>query len=64
MRSQLQVQCGYFPIFICLNILAESNEHIESVTGSGGKESAGSARDLTSVAGLGRSPGEGNGNPL
>ena len=32
--------------------------------GSDGKESACNARDLGSVPGLGRSPGEGNGNPL
>ena len=32
--------------------------------GSVGKESACNARDLGSVPGLGRSPGEGNGNPL
>ena len=32
--------------------------------GSDGKESAFSAGDLGSVPGLGRSPGEGNGNPL
>ena len=29
-----------------------------------GKESACNARDLGSIPGLGRSPGEGNGNPL
>ena len=28
------------------------------------KESVGTARDLGSIHGLGRSPGEGNGNPL
>ena len=32
--------------------------------GSDGKESACSARDLGLIAGSGRSPGEGNGNPL
>ena len=32
--------------------------------GSVGKESACSAGDLGSIPGLGRSPGEGNGNPL
>ena len=32
--------------------------------GSDGKESAFSARDLGSVPGWERSPGEGNGNPL
>ena len=32
--------------------------------GSDGKESACNARDLGSIPGLGRSPGEGNGSPL
>ena len=32
--------------------------------GSDSKESACSAGDLASIPGLGRSPGEGNGNPL
>ena len=32
--------------------------------GSDGKESACSAGDPSSIPGLGRSPGEGNGNPL
>ena len=32
--------------------------------GSGGKESACNAGDLSSISGLDRSPGEGNGNPL
>ena len=32
--------------------------------GSVGKESACNAGDLGSIPGLGRSPGEGNGNPL
>ena len=32
--------------------------------GSDGKESACSVGDLDSIPGLGRSPGEGNGNPL
>ena len=32
--------------------------------GSDGKDSACSVGDLGSVPGLGRSPGEGNGNPL
>ena len=31
---------------------------------SAGKESGSSARDQGSIPGLGRSPGEGNGNPL
>ena len=33
-------------------------------SGSDGKESACNAKDLGSIPGLGRSPGEGNGNPL
>ena len=32
--------------------------------GSAGKQSARNAGDLSSIPGLGRSPGEGNGNPL
>ena len=32
--------------------------------GSTGRESARNARDLGSIHGLGRSPGEGNGHPL
>ena len=32
--------------------------------GSGGKESACNSGDPASIPGLGRSPGEGNGNPL
>ena len=32
--------------------------------GSDGKESAGNAEDLGSIPESGRSPGEGNGNPL
>ena len=35
-----------------------------SFRGSDGKESACNAGDLGSIPGLGRSPGEGNGNPL
>ena len=34
------------------------------IRGSGGKESACSAGDLGSIPALGRSPGEGNSNPL
>ena len=34
------------------------------IRGSVGKESACSARDPGSIPGLGRSPGEGSGNPL
>ena len=37
---------------------------LENSCSSVGKESACSAGDLSSIPGLGRSPGEGNGNPL
>ena len=37
---------------------------LSSTDGSGGKESACSAGDPGLISGLGRSPGEGNGNPL
>ena len=37
---------------------------LASPGGSDGKESAGSAGDLASIPGSGRSPGEGNSNPL
>ena len=36
----------------------------ESFPGSGSKQSAYSARDSSLIPGLGRSPGEGNDNPL
>ena len=38
--------------------------YIQILTSSVGKESACSAGDPGSIPGLGRSPGEGNGNPL
>ena len=34
------------------------------VGGSDGKDSVGTAGDLVSISGSGRSPGNGNGNPL
>ena len=39
-------------------------KHLGFPSGSDGKEYACNAGDLGSVPGLGRSPGEGNGNPL
>ena len=38
--------------------------HKDSPDSSAGKESVCKARDLGSIPGLGRSSGEGNGNPL
>ena len=45
---------------MCVNIYI----HIGFPGGSDDKESACSAGDLGSIPGSGRSPGEGNGNPL
>ena len=41
-----------------------SLQHYGPPGGSAGKESSRNAGDLGSIPGLGRSPGEGNGNPL
>ena len=40
------------------------NEVVDFPGGSDGKASVYNAEDLGSIPGLGRSPGEGNGNPL
>ena len=45
-------------------IFPESSTKASFSDGSDGKESACNAGDLGSIPGLGRSPGEGNGNPL
>ena len=41
-----------------------NNGHLDSPGGSDGKASACNAGDPGSIPGLGRTPGEGNGNPL
>ena len=47
------------------NALSSSNRSSNRrKSGSAGKESAYNTGDLGSIPGLGRSPGEGNGNPL
>ena len=43
---------------------ATSSSSVVFPGGSEGKESAYNAGDPASISGLGRSPGEGNGNPL
>ena len=52
----------------CNMIWLPTFEHLFMLSGflgdSDGKESACNARDPSSIPGLGRSPGEGNGNPL
>ena len=50
---------GRLPLFPILSTL-----HLDLPGGSDGKASAYNAGDLGSIPGLGRSPGEGNGNPL
>ena len=48
--------------FTCCRILSALNDDFPG--GSDGKVSAYNVGDLGSIPGLGRSPGEGNGNPL
>ena len=45
-------------------LLSIYDMHMDFPGGSGCKASAYNARDLGSIPGSGRSPGEGNGNPL
>ena len=56
----VQTQKG---LVICLDISVD-NRIIGLACGSDGKEFACNAGDPCSISGLGRSPGEGNGNPL
>ena len=50
--------------FVDVWIIQLSSHHCLSAGSSGGRESACSAGDLGSIPGLGRSPGEGDDNPL
>ena len=50
--------------FCIVCMCAHACTHTRFPCGSAGKESACNAGDLGSIPGLGRSPGEGNGNPL
>ena len=49
-------------LFMCLLAICKSS--LGFTGGSEGKASASDAGDLGSIPGSGRSPGEGNGNPL
>ena len=51
-------------VFVVIGPIANSKGRGGFPGGSDGKESACNARDPDSIPGLGRSPGEGNGNPL
>ena len=58
---------SFLPLFTfgCVGSSLLSPSHLQGFPGgSDSKESACSARDLGSIPGSGRSPGEGNGNPL
>ena len=62
MRMHLQEACSPTE---CIFILGEAGLYTEEFYfGSDGKESVCSAGDQRSIPGLGRSTGEGNGNPL
>ena len=50
--------------YISLSKRSQTQNAIECIGGSEVKASACNAGDLGSIPGLGRSPGEGNGNPL
>ena len=52
--------CFYEDFFFCLFLWG----CIDFLGGSNGKASVYNVRDLSSIPGLGRFPGEGNGNPL
>ena len=56
--------CPYRKKKILKKIFPESSTKVGFPGGSDGNESACNAGDLGSIPGLGRSPGEGNGNPL
>ena len=60
-RAKMEIGC------LIMKLLQLSRERVAEVrvpAGSNGKEFACNARDPGSIPGSGRSPGEGNGNPL
>ena len=56
--------CTLTIVDLSVNNNSDLCHHQDFPGGSDGKASACNARDLGSISGLGRSPGEGNGNPL
>ena len=54
----------FFPLISSVSFLAYTTKPYDFPRGADGKASAYNARDLGSITGLGRSPGEGNGHPL
>ena len=51
-------------VYIYIYIYTHTMEYLDCPGGSDGKASVYNARDLGLIPGSGRSPGEGNGNPL
>ena len=58
-----QLTNGYQLLLLSIKLLSIKDPSF-GLPGSDGKASARNAGDLGSIPGLGRSPGEGNGNPL
>ena len=64
LKTPWQVQCQAQSEFPCTHLYSEGLCSKNFPGGSDGKESACNARDLGSIPGFGRSPGEGKGYPL
>ena len=62
------VEYIYICIYVCIYIYIHTHIYMKTLFcfpgGSAGKESASNMGDLGFIPGLGRYPGEGNGNPL
>ena len=58
--TPLHIQCYLTVFFICISLMTKD----DFLGGSDGKATVYNAGDVGSIPGLGRSPGEGNGNPL
>ena len=64
MVNMLSHEAWYLFLFLKNHNLIESNKDMDFPGGSDGKASVYNVGDLGSSPQLGRSPGEGNGNPL
>ena len=60
----IELKLFFFPFRASWKINAPVLEFSSFLCGSDSKESACNAGDMSSIPGLGRSPGEGNGNPF
>ena len=63
MKPRFILKSTYLDLFTSSHSAEEANQKL-STASSDGKESACNAGDMGSIPGLGRSPEEGNGNPL